>query len=330
MAVFALIALAGVAYGLWWRHAANILEESLFTIRAQGPSQGVTAEWEGLSFSGFPLRLRASLDKPVYANQSARFEWSGGRLHVELLPWSLQQFVLSAEGPQVIRIADVTIKGEAQTSQIGLKFSEPGAPGQFDAGATQAEAAIRLANGKTVSFKGGVAGFHWRLAPGQTADAHDHDLALNGRALTITGIDLPFGPNIDELLFQVTLNAVPAIDTDKGRFDYAAWSRSGAPVTIQRLNLVSGGVDISGVGKIYLFKNGAIEGEISLMVGGLDKIVWLLTERGAIAPEARTALNVTATMIAATGAKAPLPLVFKDGQTYLGPALIGPAPRIRF
>jgi hypothetical protein len=330
--VFVLMVALAAAYGLWWRHAAGILEQNLTAIGTQGAAQGVTAKWDALAFSGFPLRLRASLDKPLYVNAPSRFRWTAGRLHVELLPWSVSHFVLRAEGPQELRFGDMSLEGQAAASSISLKLASGGEPEQFDIGAEKPDVALKRANGAPAGFKGELAGFHWRLAPGAdlAKGRADHDIAVNGRALTLSGVELPFGPDIQDLQVQLTLVGVPLPTGPNDEIGLNAWRLQGAPVKVRKLSFVSGGVDVSGAGELGLTADGFVQGEIGLMVGGLDKIVQLLTARGAVAPEARTALNVTATMIAATGAKAPLPLIFKDGQTYLGPARIGPAPRIVF
>jgi hypothetical protein len=332
MAVFAVLAVIVVGYTFWWRQAASILEQHLNVLRAQGRDQGVTAKWDALAFSGYPLRLRASLTNPNYESDTARFRWSGGRLHVELLPWSLSQFVFTAEGPQDIRIADMAIAGEAKTSRMSLKFAAADTPSHFDLGVEEADASIRLADGRTIGFKGAIAGFHWRLAPdsGAASGQANHDLAINGSKLNVTGVELPFGPDVEDLLVQVTLENVPRPTRDNGQIDLALWREAGAPVNVRRISFVSGGVDISGAGQLRLSRDGFVEGELGLMIGGLDKIVQQLSARGVIKPEARTALTMTAMMITAAGAKAPVPLTFKDGQTFLGPARIGPAPRILF
>lgn len=330
---FAALAAACIGYGLWWRYSAGILADALNGFRASGASQGVNASWDGMAVSGFPLRLRATLDNPRYENRQGRFNWAAKGLTVETLPWSVAQFTLAAHGPQKMQLGPaLTVTGEAKQSGVSLLFRGDGIPKQLDVAAQGADATIQGPQGAPVAIKGDILAAHWRIDPDDKDlnDGRNYDVAVNGKAITLAGVDLPFGPNVDDLKIQLTLRNVPALQGVDGAMDLAAWRVRGAHLTVRKLTFVSGGVDIQGAGDLALDPNGVAQGELALTVGGLDKIVALLSARGAIPAEAKTTLFVTSTMLSATGAKVPMPLVFKDGKTFLGPAQIGPAPRLVF
>lgn len=324
-----LIALS-VGYGFWWRHAAGILQDALNGFRQGGAGDGVNASWDGMSVSGFPLRLRATLDNPRYENVQGRFAWTAKGLTVETLPWSVSQFTLAAHGPQTMQLGPaLTVTGEAKESVVSLLFRDDGLPRQLDVAAEGADATVQGAGGVPVRIKGDLLAAHWRIDPDDTdlSDGRDYDAAVNGANVTLTGVDLPFGPDVSDLKIQLTLRGVPALQGVDGAMDLAAWRQRGARVSVRKLSFVSGGVDVQGAGDLALDARGVAQGELALMVGGLDKVVDLLSKRGAIPPEAKTTLFVTSTMLSATGAKVPVPLTFKDGKTFLGPVQIGPAPR---
>lgn len=330
---FAGLAAAAIGYGLWWRHAAGLLETTLTDFRVQAPSHGAQAGWDALETSGFPLRLRAKLDNPRYANMGAGLAWEARGLTLEMLPWSVAQFNFAAEGKQMLTLGPaLRIAGEAKESGLSLLFRSDGMPKQVDVAATTADAVIQQAGAADIGVKGATLAFHWRIDPQDqdAKDGRDYDAALNGANLTVTGVDLPFGPDIGDLRLQVSLRGVPALKGIDGAMDLVGWRQRGAPLSVRKLSFVSGGVDVEGGGDLALGADGVLQGQLNLTVGGLDKIVALLSKKGAVPAEAKSTLFVTSTMLAATGAKVPMPLAFKDGKTYLGPVQIGPAPRLVF
>lgn len=325
--------LTAIAYAAWWWYAAELLANALTDFRTQAAAQGVHANWRSVSTSGFPLRLRAMLDAPRYEDKRTSLAWEARGLTIEVLPWSVAQFVLAAEGPQSLRLGpSLTLAGEAKQSGVSLLFRGDGVPKQLDIAAKDADATLRQLGVPDVSVKGETLGLHWRIDPmdADTKDGRDYEAAANGTALTLTGITLPFGPDIADVKVQVTLRSVPALQGIDGAMDLAQWRTKGAPLTIRTLSFVSGGVDVKGQGDLALDADGVLQGQLNLSIGGLDKIVALLSKNGAIPEQAKSTLFVTSTMLSATGAKVPMPLVFKDGKTYLGPAEIGPAPRLVF
>jgi hypothetical protein len=234
-----------------------------------------------------------------------------------------------AFGPQKLALSSgLSISGEAKESGVSLLFRKDGMPRQVDVAAEVLDAKITDGN-DTVTVKGKLLAAHWRIDPAdaELKDGRDYNVALNGQALTLTGVPLPFGQVIQDLVAQITLRGIPALNGVDGAMDVIAWGANGAPVTVQKLSFVSGGVDVKGAGELRLDANSALEGQLNLTIGGLDKIVAYLSAQGALPPEAKSTLIVTSTMLSAGGAKLPIPLVFKDGKTFLGPAQIGPAPR---
>lgn len=333
--VFAVCIVLAVAYGFWWRFAAGLLVKNLEDFRTRGAT-GVTAAWSNLHVSGFPLRLRATMDNPAFENVGGQLTWHAGQLSVEMLPWTISQFVLSAQGPQKLVIGDgvrsMTVNGQAETTQLSLMFRGEGIPAQLDVAATKANATTMTDGAEPIRIAGDVIGLHWRISPDdpEPKDGQDFDAAANGTLLKIEGVDLPFGPDIADIDLQITLKNVPALQGVAGAMDLPGWIAQHAPLAVRKLTLVSGGVDISGSGELSLAADGTVNGELNLLIGGLNKIVDVLSAKGLLQGEAKTALSLTTTMIAITGAKVPMPLSFKDGQTYLGPARVGPAPRIVF
>jgi hypothetical protein len=328
--IFAGIALAILAYGLWWRHAAGLLQETLNAFRSASVEQGVKANWDGMTVSGFPFRLRAKLENPSYENKLGRMSWQAKGLTVETLPWSLSQISFMAHGPQTIDLGpQLAVAGEAKESGVSLLFDGNGLPKQLDVAAKYADAELRGQDGQPIRIKGDVLAAHWRIDPedANAGDGRDYDAAVNGTAIVLSGVELPFGPNVQDFRLQVSLRGVPALQGVDGAMDLASWRALGAPLTIRNLTFVSGGVDVRGVGDLALDRDGTLQGQLNLTLGGFDKIVAALSAAGAIPAEAKSNLFVTSTMLAATGAKVPMPLTFKDGKTYLGPAQIGPAPR---
>lgn len=327
---FAALLILAAAYGFWWRFSAGVLKDTLNAFRLNGAGNGVEASWDAMSLSGFPLRLRATLENPRYANNEARFSWKATGLSIETLPWSVSQFTLMAHGRQHVELGpSLTVSGEAKESGVSLSFDDRGLPKQLDVAAQGADATVRGLNGEAVGIKGDILAAHWRMDPDDTDlnDGRDYDVAVNGTVVKLTGVELPFGPEIHDLRLEVTLRGVPALQGIDGAMDLVSWRLLGAPLTVRRLTFVSGGVDIQGAGELTTGPDGTLEGQLNLTIGGLDKIVNMLSARGAIPPEARSTLFVTSTMLSATGAKVPMPLAFKGGKTFLGPVLIGPAPR---
>jgi hypothetical protein len=319
------VAICLLIYAFWWSYAARAMQRQLEGFRVDGAAQGVTAAWDALDITGFPLRLQAKMTKPSYTNRPAALNWRGDTLSIQTLPWSISQVLFETNGQQHFNLGPMVIDGATTSAAVSLSFDGQSRLRQIDIAAmdTEAKAGAAALKAKTLAA-------HWRVSPDDTTptDGRDFDAALNGQGLNLQGVELLLGPDVEKLVVNVTLQGVPQASATDPSLSIPAWRAKGSPIRVREFVFVSGGVNIEGEGHLSLTPMGVVDGQLSLTIGGVNKLLDALSAKGLIDPQAKASVGVAAGVMAMLGASVTLPLIFKDGRSTLGPVDIGPAPRL--
>lgn len=327
-AIAVVLVLCGL-YTAFWFIAADRIEAGIGQWAQSLRAQHLELTWRALQVSGFPFVMRVALtDAHLHDDGATPGEAETSLLLGRARPWLLRVWRIEAPG--------------------GLS----GTRGPADHPKWTAKAA-RLDGSVAVNSQGGARVWLGLAGPGLVSGPHlaaEHaDVWLNlpahppqnhsGRAagvalllhqVTLPAAPAPFRNPLDEVSFGLTVKGV--VPSAPLRQAAAAWRDEGGTIELDHLTLRWNSLRITGSGTLALDADlqpiggfaGAIEGYQELMAGlvaagrlpendarlaGLG--LALLSRRG---PDGRSQISTSFTI--------------QNGQMFLGPAKLGPAPRI--
>jgi hypothetical protein len=314
-------------YSAFWWIAAGRIETAATTWRETARQQGIDASWQGLRVAGYPLAFRLELTDAAVKDSSTTppVDFHAPLLTTSIHPWDFHTAWFAA--PQGL------------TGSLG---PEPWAKLEAASGS----GAVALNDGKTTVWvslhqmkAGGGLGVTaravhlWGIVPATLPTAHQEEglaVALNARELTPPVLPPGFTGAIDDLGLGLTMRGV--FPAGPLRQAAAAWRDSGGTVELDHLHLRWGETEITGSGTLALDNNLQPIGGLSGGVSGFDQLLSALVASGRIkASDARIA-RLALAMLAKAGPdgrpEISTSFAIQDGQMYLGPAKLGPAPRI--
>jgi hypothetical protein len=145
-------------------------------------------------------------------------------------------------------------------------------------------------------------------------------------------VPAPLRPSLDEVAAGITVRG--AFAAAPLRRAAAAWRDAGGTVDVDRFALRWGDVAVTGSGTLALDSELQPMGSFSGAVEGYQELMTGLAAAGVIrAGDARVA-GIALAFMAKRGPdgkpQIAVPFTIQDGQMYLGPAKLGPAPRIEW
>jgi hypothetical protein len=319
----------GVYSAFWWI-AAGKIERAATAWREAAPAQKIDVSWQKMRVGGYPFSFRLELSGVALKSSATNppAELQAPNASASIWPWNfhtawfdapdgLSASVGPANTPFAKLSADqgdgaVALSGDGGTtiwlSLYGAKTS---------AGETLAARAIHA----------------WViLPPGAPATHLDSGLvfAVAARDLTLPAAPPGFSPTIDDLGFSLTMRG--AFPAGPLRQAATAWRDSGGTVELDHLDLRWGDMAINGSGTLALDSDLQPVGGLSGGVSGFDPLLTALVASGRVkASDARVA-RLALAMLAKTGPdgrpEIAASLTIQNGEMYLGPAKLGPAPRI--
>ena len=325
-ALLLLVLLCGLYAGFWFVAASRIADG--FTQWAQSQrAQNLDLSWRSIAVRGFPLAFAVELSEARLRAGPANAP--GGELTVPRLsavarPWNFRRWELVAPvglganaGPVGLRsasaVGSLAVGGEGGVA-AWLRLTDPSA----DAGVRLAARELDL----------------WLTLPARPPEQHDapaFGVALDLRQLTVPNAPAPFPNPVDEIAFGITvMGAIPAAATP--RQAAAAWRDAGGTVELDHLSLHWGALAISSLGTLALDRELQPIGGLSGAIEGYEALMSALVASGRIrAGDARLA-RLALAMLAKSGPggqpQITTSFTIQNGQMFLGPARLGPAPRI--
>lgn len=327
----AVLVIGIAAYSVFWWIAAGKIEEATIAWQAAVKAQKIDASWQAMRVTGYPLSFRLELSdaglKDGAINPAA--ELRAPMLTASLRPWNFHHFWLAAPNG-----LDATA-GPAATPLLRLNTDH--ASGAVSL-ANDGTATIWLSLYQTKETMAAIplsaqAVHAWAIVPPGAPAAHqDANLAV---ALDVHSLSLPiappgFGPTVDDLAFGLTMTG--AFPPGPLRDAAAAWRDGGGTLELDHLHLRWGDMEITGSGTLALDNELQPVGGFSGGVSGFDQLLSALVATGRIkASDARVA-RLALAMLAKAGPdgrpEISTSLTIQHGEMYLGPAKLGPAPRI--
>lgn len=329
LAIVLLVAVAG-AYAAFWLIAAGRIEDGLGRWAQSLRAHDLDLSWRAVRVGGFPFAFRLELrDATLRDVAPAR----PGEVRAPLLsavasPWNFRVWRLAA--PQGLGAA-----------------SEPGGQHAAKMTARMAEGAIAVANdgGATlwlgVSNPAADAGVHvaareaylWLILPSHPPQAHSEPalgLALDVRDLALPFVLAPLRNPVDEIGFGITvMGRVPDAPLRQAAI---SWRDAGGTVELDHFGLRWGTLAVRASGTVALDSELQPEGAFSGAIEGYPELMTALVAGGRMRRDEAGIAGLALALFAKTGPdgrpEISTSLTIQDGQIFLGPARLGPAPRI--
>ena len=329
IAVLLLLVVCG-AYTAFWFVVAGKLEDGLTEWAQLAPAQKLEVSWRALRVGGFPLSFHIELSDAALRDGAITppAEFHAPLLSGRTRPWNFRAWRLTAPGglsvaagPAAEPVAKLTARAAKGAVVVA---GEGGATIWLDLDQARAEASQQIA-ARTADF--------WLILPPHPPETHtERYVAL---AADLHGVDLPqvpapFGNPVDEIAFGVDVKgAIPAAPPRQAA---AAWRDAGGTMELDRLLLRWGRIAITGSGTLALDRELQPIGGVSGAVEGYEDLMAGLVAAGRMRPgDARLARIALAMLAKAGPAGRPeiaTSFTIQNGEMFLGPAKLGPAPKI--
>jgi hypothetical protein len=329
-ALAALLVLIG-GYSAYWLFVARQIGDGIGAWAQSAGDKEVDASWRAVGVTGFPLSFRVSLTDLVLRDRSVSPapELRVGTLLANAAPWDLYDWRLGAPSGLA---AELEGAGERPT----LRLAAASAAGALALGSAGGGTLwLRLTDAGT---EGGdavraAAAIVWIILPSRPAQRHTEPNF--GVAADLYRVRLPvaaraLGENLEQLAFGVTVKgALPGGNLVRS---VASWRDAGGTIELDNLALKWGGLGATATGTLALDQDLQPIGGFSGAIEGYDQVLRALVEAGRMRPGDAGLAQLALTMLAKAGPdgrpQIATSFTIQNGQMFLGPARIGPAPRL--
>ena len=316
-------------YSVFWWVAAGKIEDAVTTWQAAEREQKLDVSWQAMRVAGYPLSFRLELSgvalKDGAMNPPADLQ--APTLSATIHPWNFRAAWFAAPDGLDATLGQGTIPVRLNAEHGG------GAVAQAADGTTTIWLSLYQAKADALVSLAARAIHAWViLPPGVPATHQDPGMAF---ALVAHNLAVPVTPPgfsgpVDDLGFGVTL--MGAFPSGPLRQAAATWRNDGGTVELDNLRLHWGDMEINGSGTLALDNDLQPIGGFSGGVAGFDQLLNALVSSGRVkASDARVA-RLALAMLAKAGPdgrpEISTSLTIQNGEMYLGPAKLGPAPRI--
>ncbi len=330
--VLLVVLLAGVGYWFYWNHLADGLKAGVERWVAERRAEGMDVEHGTVAVTGFPYRLRVSIDAPRLASPQRPMapDWAADRLDIFFQPWNFSHAILQPIGPQSLAWgpADARMASVVQSTdmRVSVRFD---AAGQLDTIAADLRDVI--ADGNSPLRQAARLQFHLRRNSGQSEDrpANSSNLALTGNEIVLTPDATPLGDRFDEAAVSLLLRPVPGglspVQLDR-------WRDASGVIDIDRIAFLKDSLRVSGDGSVALDLQRRPEGAMVFIVQGADRFIDALADAGQMSDIARIGLRMAVSALEKTDSegnrKVTLPLAIQDGTVSLLKFKLFPVPPV--
>jgi hypothetical protein len=327
--LFAIVALAGLAWsGWWWVHASS-RDAALERWLADRRDAGWVADASDVSVRGFPNRLDAVVTGFDLADPDSGWSWSAPEFQILSMTWKPNHVIAVWPGEQIVASPYETVRVESAEMRGSVVF-EPGL------GLTLARSTVEIGDMALRGESGWEAGigkavFSTRQSAGD-APEFAHDLSFVASDLTPPAVlgALDVGGVLPATVEAANVDATLVFDRDWNRASVEGENPRLLEVRLRDASVTWGSLDLRGQGVLTADARGYAEGEIKLRARNWSEMLTIAERSGAIpqglAGPLRAGLDLIATL---SGDRNTLnvPLRFDGGNAMLGPVVLGEAPR---
>jgi hypothetical protein len=318
------------AYSVFWWVAADKIEDAVTAWQATAREQKIDASWQKMRVAGYPLSFRLELTDVALKNGTINPPTTiqMPMLTATVHPWNFHAAWLAA--PEGL---GVTLGPDAMPLVRLSAEHGSGAVARANDGATTIWLSLYQAKTDAVATLAARSVHAWVILPPSVPATHQEAgmaFAMVAHDLALPATPPGFSGAIDDLGFGVTL--MGAFPSGPLRQAAMAWRDDGGTVELDHLRVRWGDMAINGSGTLALDNNLQPVGGFSGGVAGFDQLLNALVASGRVkASDARVA-RLALAMLAKAGAdgrpEISTSLTIQNGEMYLGPAKLGPVPRI--
>lgn len=330
IAVLVPAALVG-AYSAYWWIVAGKIEAGAAAWRQAEAARRIDASWRKLSVSGYPLAFRVEAEDAVLRDRAWRPapELHVARLTATARAWDFDNWRLAAPDGLSAGLAAAGGRPALQlTTQQAVGTASFAAAGGgwlwLNLRGVTADAGAPLAS------KSADAWITLPAAPPKADSDKTFGLALDLRQLRVPAAPVGFGPTIDRLALGLTLRGpLPAGPLAQAA---TAWRDAGGTIDVDNLRLEWGGLGVNANGTLALDRKLQPMAAFTSGIEGFGTILKALVAADWLSAEQAALVQIALTTLSKPGPggrpQVTAPFTIQNGKMYLGPARIGPAPRI--
>jgi hypothetical protein len=328
-ALAALLLLLG-GYSAYWLIVAHRIENGIAAWAQSARERKVDASWQAIGVAGYPVRFRVDLKDAALRDRSVA---PAPELRIPAVwgsaaPWDLHDWQLGAPSGLSAGLAGAgdrpALRLAAHTANGAVTFGAAGGGRLW----LRLQDAVTEGGGQSrvdaadlwITLPSKPAQRHTEPNFGVAADLHQVRLPAAARAL---------GETIEELAFGVTVKG--ALPNGNLVRSVAAWRDAGGTIELDNLSLRWGGLGATATGTIALDQDLQPIGGFSGAIEGYDRILRALVQAGRMRPGDAGLAELALTMLAKAGPdgrpQIATSFTIQNGQMFLGPARLGPAPR---
>lgn len=321
-----IVLLAALAWSAWWLIGAAALRRGIDTAVEEMRASGWQVALEERRVRGFPNRFDTTLLAPSLTDPARGITWSAPFAQVLALSYRPNRVIVAfpdeqtVEGPfGTVRIGTERARGSvtlAPEPSLALDHSE------FVVDDLAIENGGRLGVGELL--------FATRRPPGDdTGRAHNI-------GITIRRFDLPeaiataLGGGADRIGYA-NFDATATFPRPIDRGVLSEGMPRPETIAIDRFDVEWGDVGLSGSGTLEVGADGRLTGALDFDLENWRRTLDLLAQVGIVPPGQLPALTRGLDFVTGLSGDPDTlsaPLVFRDGQVFLGPVALGPAPRL--
>jgi hypothetical protein len=331
-ALFAIVVLAALGWSGWWYWAASTREAALVGWLDERRAAGWVAEAEDITVNGFPNRVDAIVTALELADPRSGWSWTAEEFQVLSLSYKPHHVIAVWPGEQIVASPYETTRIQSELMRGSVVFDpRPGLP--LNRSTIEIEG-MQLTgdSGWTASLAKGVLATK-RSEPG-TAPDFSHDVGFRAEALTLpsawtTGIERA----------GLLPSAIEAADLDATLVFDRPWDQRAIEaenpvlerVSIRDMRLLWGSLDLRARGELTTDARGYAEGRLDLRARNWREMLRVAVNAGMIGENMAGAVETGLGLLARLSSDRntiEVPLAFQNGETRLGPIVIGEAPRL--
>lgn len=321
-----IVAVAALAWSAWWFVGAAALRRGIDAAVDEMRASGWQVAIEERRVRGFPNRFDTTLLAPSVTVPEGGVTWATPFVQVLALSYRPNKLVVAFPNEQIIdgsfgtmRIATDRARGSvtlATEPSLALDHSE------FVLNTLVVESGARLSLDELLVAT--------RRPPGDDSGRR-HNIGI-----TIRGLDLPetlaeAPGRDDERIGYANLDATADFTDPIDRTMLSEGIPRLEAIAIDRLDVDWGEVGLSASGTLEVAEDGRLAGVLDLDFDNWRRTLDLLARMGVIPSEQRSTLERGlgfVTGLSSDPDTLSAPLAFRDGQMFLGPVALGPAPRL--
>lgn len=322
-----IVALALLWSGWWWS-AATLLDRGIGTWLDDRRAEGWQAEIGAVDVAGFPLALGTSLETLLLADPVAGLAVNAESLHLSVPAyWPGDVTLTLPDTPLRIATPEHILFLSAPQAKAELKL-HPGFALQLEQlSARSGPWMLNTSAGNLLSAEDLDAEV---TQDAQTAESYRFAMTARGfapgdliRSAMLLPEDWPLA--FDTLIADVNLR----FDLPLGRSTIEDRRPQPRQIAIDRLDLIWGTMRLTAAGALEVNPQGIPDGEVNLRLENWRQLLDLVEKAGTLDARMRGQADLLLTALANMGGDPDtldLTLTMRNGQMFLGPIQLGPAP----